>query len=126
VTAEANYREAVTAFRSSHGGLNVNATAALVGLADVLIEAARPEAAEPLLREAHEMRRAEVPDGHWQTAEAAIALGHSLAALGRYDEGRGPPTVRPGEPGPLEGVDQERSRHRATSLLAALPPTPQQ
>jgi len=44
--------------------------------------------AEPLLREAYEIRLAALPAGHFQTAEAALRLGQTLGRMGRADEAR--------------------------------------
>jgi tetratricopeptide (TPR) repeat protein len=43
-------------------------------------------AAEPLLRQALEIRRGALPEGDWRIATAESLLGEALASLGRYDE----------------------------------------
>lgn len=119
--AEAGYREALASFRSSPAGLTANAAGVMMGLAEVLLEGGRPDDAEVLFRDAHELRRAHLPPGHWQVSEAAIALGHALAALHRHDDARALLQSGLESLADLEGVDQARSRQRATSQLAALP-----
>jgi serine/threonine-protein kinase len=47
-----------------------------------------PGSAEPLLREAVDIRRSRLGEAHWATAVSQSELGATLAALGRSDEAR--------------------------------------
>ena len=42
--------------------------------------------AEPLAREALQMRRASLGEGHWKTADTRSCLGECLTKLGQYEE----------------------------------------
>ena len=46
-------------------------------------------AADPLIRQALEVRKRAYPAGHWRIGEAKGLLGESLTALGRYEEAEG-------------------------------------
>ena len=58
----------------------------LVGLGQTLVLQSRAKEAEPLLREALEIRLTMLGDADWRTAEAKSLLGLCLAALEQYED----------------------------------------
>jgi serine/threonine protein kinase/Tfp pilus assembly protein PilF len=60
-----------------------------VNLARVYLARQEAAAAEPLLRQALEIRQRAYPEGDWRIGEAQGLLGESLTALRRYDEAEG-------------------------------------
>ncbi len=57
-----------------------------VNLARVLLIRKEAAYAEPLLRQALEIRMKAFPEGDWRIAMAKSLLGEALTSLGRYDE----------------------------------------
>ena len=85
----------------------------------MLMDRDDPHAAEPLFREAVNLRQHALPEGHWHVAEAQSLLGGCLTALGRYAEAE--PLLRAAH-SVLEktrGEKDERTR-QAGAYLAAL------
>jgi eukaryotic-like serine/threonine-protein kinase len=114
--AERWYRESIRTLASDTVP-NADRARPLVALGDLLLAQGRAREAEPLYREARDLRRSLLPASHWYIAEADIALGHCLAVLQQYDEAE--PLLRSGV-GLLtgrEGVEQDRTRRRATEQL---------
>lgn len=81
--ADSLLREAQAIYRAKRGDADPAVT---LLQAQVLIEQGKPEQAEPLLREVLRFRQEQQEEGHWETAEAKVALGTCLTALQRYDE----------------------------------------
>ena len=57
-----------------------------VNLARLLLMRKKAAEAEPLLRQALEIRMKAFPEGDWRIATAKSLLGEALTAMGRYDE----------------------------------------
>lgn len=61
----------------------------LLGLAALRLNNGKAAAAEPLLREALDIQRSALPEGHWQTAKTEGQLGRCLIYLGQFDKAAG-------------------------------------
>ena len=79
-------REELARMRASVPPTSMPMAFALVGLGKTLIASGQPAEAEPLLREAHEIGRGALPEGHWGVAGLESLVGLSLVAQGRFEE----------------------------------------
>lgn len=90
------YDEALEAYRTSlhilreslppdHKDISIS----MVGIANVYLKAGDPERAEPIFREALQMRIRTVGENTWHTGVAKSVLGECLMAQGRLDEAEG-------------------------------------
>ena len=95
------------------------------------VHLARKDAAsaEPLLRQALEIRRRAFPEGDWRIAMAKSLLGEALTSLGRYDEAerllleaKADPEGRARPRGPRSQVDRRAPRRALQDLAAARGP----
>ena len=84
--AERLFQEALELDRRA-GGPATRLAAALEDYGLFLLQAGEAVTAEPLLREAVALLRADLPAGDRRTARAGSDLGACLGALGRFDEG---------------------------------------
>ena len=91
-TASALLHEALDMQRASLGDDHPAVADTLLALSALHRRAGKPEAAEPLAREAVAIRAAKLPPGHWKRALADVELATVLIAL--EPPCRGPPDAR--------------------------------
>jgi tetratricopeptide (TPR) repeat protein len=116
--AERRYRDAL-AVLELRPEMSGRVGQALAGLGQTLMARGDDAGAEPLLRRAVELTEAQFGAADWRTAEARLALGLCLRALGRREEGAA--LVRAGRDALLPFRDrQPRLVQRADAAVLAL------